>query len=261
MQAIDSVQLRRCVLAVSVLTDLDVEPTADGVVLPGPRPAHVPWRAIALSAGDEAPEGPRARHRVEILLRLHRLVAELGTQAAPKLHAASRLLALPRGHWHHLGPSWVTRAVPGGTLDLGIGVYGLVGDADRVLPLPPSVLEAAGIAPSAWSERLRDHADRMGTLAAARLSRDGMAGVIRPVGGCDVLALLSSRSLRRHLADGDGAGMRSLAAPTRRRAWFDLNAIDPAFVTAAWSLTDEPDRGLRTPVLITADEVTFPFQL
>jgi hypothetical protein len=260
MQAIDSVNLRRCVLAVSVLTDLDVEPSPEGVILPGPRSACVSWTAIATSVGDQAPESPRARHRVEILLRLHRLVAELGTDAAPTLHAASRLIAVPHDHWHHLGSDWAMQPLAGGALELGIGVYGLLGELDRVLPMPPSVLAAAGVDPAAWWDRLREHAERMGALAAARLGRDGVSGVIRPVGGCDVLALLSSRSLRRHLADGDGTGMRSLAAPTRRRGWYDLHSVDPAFVLAAWSLTDEPERGLSVPLLITADEVCTPVQ-
>jgi hypothetical protein len=86
----------------------------------------------------------------------------------------------------------------------------------------------------------------MGALAAARLARDGVSGVIRPVGGCDVLALLSSRTLRRHLAAADGSGMRSVAVPTRRRGWFDITRVDPAFVRAAWSLTDE-FAGLTAP--------------
>lgn len=260
MQAIDSVHLRRCVLAVSVLTDLDVEPSADGVVLPGPRAACVPWTAIATSVGDQAPESPRARHRVEILLRLHRLVAELGSEAASTLHAASRLMALPPDHWHHLGSGWAVQPLAGGALELGVGIYGLVGETDRLLPAPPSVLAAADVDASAWWDRLREHADRMGALAAARLGRDGVSGVIRPVGGCDVLALLSSRSLRRHLADGDGTGMRSLAVPTRRRGWYDLHSVDPAFVSAAWSLTDDPERGLSVPLLVTADEVCLPVQ-
>ena len=260
VQAIDSVHLRRCVLAVSVLTDLDVEPSAGGVVLPGVHPACVPWAAIAACAGDQAADSPRARHRVEVLLRLHRLVAQLGSSAAATVHAASRLMALPRDHWHHLGDAWALQRLAGGTLDLGIGVYGVVGEPDRVLPLPPSVLEALGVDPAAWWDRLHEHADRMGALAAARLGRDGMSGVIRPVGGCDVLALLSSRSLRRHLASSDGSGMRSLAVPTRRRGWYDLHSVDPAFVSAAWSLTDEPERGLGMPLLVTADEVCTPVQ-
>ncbi len=260
MQAIDATSLRRCVLAVSVLTDLDIEPAVDGVILPGSPAVLVPWPAIADAAADADPEQASSRHRVEILFRLHRLVADLGPEAANTLHAASRLMALPAGHWHHLGPGWVMDELTGGALDLGIGVYGLAGGPDRVQPLPPSVLARAGVSASGWWERIREHADRMGALAAARLGRDGVSGVIRPVGGCDVLALLSSRSLRRHLADGDGSGMRSLAAPTRRRGWYDMHACDPAFVTAAWSLTDEPERGVSVPLLVTADEVCTPVQ-
>jgi hypothetical protein len=96
----------------------------------------------------------------------------------------------------------------------------------------------------------------MGALAAARLGRDGTEGVIRPVGGCDVLALLASPSLRRHLATGDGSGLRAVAVPMRRRGWYDLSRIDPAFVGAAWSATDEIDRGVAHPLLVTAEEVS-----
>jgi hypothetical protein len=127
---------------------------------------------------------------------------------------------------------------------------------ERVTPLPPGVALAAGVDTVRWWPHLKRHADRMGALAAARLGRDGTAeGVIRPVGGCDVLALLASPSLRRHLATGDGTGMRAIAVPMRRRGWYDLNRIDPAFVGAAWSATEELDRGLPRPLLVTADEV------
>jgi hypothetical protein len=261
MPAPDSVQLRRCVLAVSVTTDLDVEPGTAGVVVPGPRPAEIGWADIAETVAGLDLEGGQARHRVEMLLRLHQLVADLGTDARSRLLSSSRLMALPAGHWDHLGPGWVVEGLRGQALDLGIGVFGLIGEADRVTPLPPSVLRAVGMSPAAWWERVREHADRMGALAAARLGRDGITGVVRPVGGCDVLALLSSRTLRRHLADGDGTGMRSLAVPTRRRGWFDIQRIDPAFVQAAWMLTDEPERGCAVPLLVTADEVALPIQV
>jgi hypothetical protein len=96
----------------------------------------------------------------------------------------------------------------------------------------------------------------MGALAAARLTRDGgSSGVLRPVGGVDALTLLASRAVRRHLAETDSTGMRAIACPVRARAWFDLARIDPAFVGAAWGATDEWDRGLPRPLLVTVDEV------
>lgn len=256
MPTVDTTPLRRCVLAVSVLCDLDVTPGDDGVRLAGA--GLVSWDRIGAAVGTFSPSGPIARRRVEVLLRLHRIAGDLGPAATDRLQAVARVVALPAGHAEHPGPGWVRETLRGGALELGIGVHGILGDPDRAVPVPPSVLEALEVDGARWWPGLREHAERMGALSAARLSRDGSQGVVRPVGGCDVLALLSSRTLRRHLASGDGAGMRALAVPTRRRGWCDVRQIDPAFVRAAWSLTDDLDRGLPAPVLVTADEVTLP---
>ena len=258
----DHVALRRCVLAVSVLADVDVVPSDLGVILPGPPAVTVGWDEVAAAAGP-AGAGPDvtavARRRVEELLRLHAFVAELGDAAAGRLRSAARVVALPPGHADHLGRGWVRERLLGGALELGIGVHGLTGDpggdGGRVTPLHAGVALAAGVAEARWWPHLRRHVDRMGALAAARLGRDGLEGVIRPVGGCDVLALLASPALRRHLAAGDGSGMRAVAVPMRRRGWYDLSRVDPAFVGAAWSATDELDRGAPRPLLVTADEV------
>jgi hypothetical protein len=256
----DHVALRRCVLAVSVLADVDVVPSDGGVILPGPPAVTVGWEEIAAAAGPD-PAGDVARVRVEELLRLHTVVAGFGAGAAERLRSAARVVALPAGHADHLGITWVREHLMGGALQLGIGVHGLLGDSkeaiDRVVPLHPGVPVAAGVDATRWWPHLRRHVDRMGALAAARLGHDGTAeGVIRPVGGCDVLALLTSPSLRRHLATGDGSGMRAVAVPMRRRGWYDLSRIDPAFVGAAWSATDPLDRGVSRPLLVTADEVS-----
>jgi hypothetical protein len=261
MPTVDGPPLRQCVLAVSVLGDLDVMPTDAGVLLPGRHGVVVEWAAIGDAVGPYPPHGALARRRVETLLRLHRLAIDLGAEAADRFQASSRVVALPPGHSEHPGPGWVQGPLRGNALDLGIGLHGLLGQPDRTTPVPPSVLRALGVSPARWWPQLREHAERMGTLSAARLSRDGTSGVIRPVGGCDVLALLSSRTLRKHLADGDGSGMRSLAVPTRRRGWFDAKQVDPQFVQAAWSLTDEDERGSQVPLLVTADEVAIPFRL
>lgn len=253
---IDPPALRRCVLAVSVLADVDIEPADGGVVLPGPPAVSVPWAHIEETVADHDPEGAVARRRVTELLRLQSLVALLGADAGEHLRAVARLVALPAGHADHLGPGWVQDVLRGGVLELGIGVQGLLGEPDRVTPLPVPVARAAGLDVDSWWPHVRRHAERMGALAAARLGRDGGTdGLLRPVGGCDVLALLVSPSLRRHLAGGDGSGMRAVAVPMRRRGWFDLSTADPAFVGAAWSATDDHDRGLPQPVLVTADEV------
>jgi hypothetical protein len=248
------VALRRCVLAVSVLADVDVVPSDDGVTLPGPPAVTVGWAEIATAAGPD-PTGAVARLRVEELLRLHTVVAALGPEAAERLRATARVVALPPGHADHLGIGWVRERLPGGALELGVGVHGLLGEGDRVTPLHPGVARAAGVEGSRWWPQLRRHADRMGALAAARLGRDGTEGVLRPVGACDVLALLASSSLRRHIATGDGTGMRAVAVPMRRRGWYDVSRVDPAFVGAAWSATDELERGVPRPLLVTADEV------
>jgi hypothetical protein len=258
---VDTPPLRQCVLAVSVLTDLDVLPSDSGVVLPGPRSALVEWTAIRDAVGGHEPSGPIARRRVENLLRLHQAASDLGPAAAERFRSASRVAALPPDHAEHLGDQWVREPLRGDALDLGIAVLGLVGPMDRTVPVPPSVLRAIGVDADDWWPGLRQHAERMGSLSATRLARDGAAGLVRPVGGCDILALLSSRTLRRHLANGDGTGLRALAAPTRRRGWFDLAQVDPAFIRAAWSLTDDHERGLPVPLLVTVDEVALPFRL
>jgi hypothetical protein len=262
--AVDPVALRQCVLAVSVLADVDIEPADGGVRLPGTPSVTVGWEEISGAVGPHAPASLVARRHVEELLRLHAVVAGLGPDAAERLRSCARVVALPPGHADHPGPHWVQERLLGGALDLGIGVHGMLGEIERVAPLPTGVAIAAGVGstgpPAArWWPHLRRHVDRMGALSAARLGRDGSAdGVIRPVGGCDVLALLASPSLRRHLATGDGSGMRAVAVPMRRRGWYDLARIDPAFVGAAWSATEELDRGVPRPLLVTADEVSLP---
>lgn len=271
MLSVDVPAMRRCVLAVSVLSDIDVEARDDGALLPGPPSFLVPWSAIGsaiVSAGsghgvghtrEELEEG--ARRRVEHLLRLHILIGELGAGAAHQFHTAARLVALPMGHAEHPGAGWCREVLRGGALELGIGVHGMLDGVDTVVPLPPSVVGRLGLPPESWWPEVRDHADRMGALAATRLRRDGETAVIRPVGGCDVLALLTSRTLRRHLATADGTGLRSIAAPTRRRAWYDLRHTDSAFIAAAWSLTAPAMRGNRSALLVTTDEVQQPLSM
>jgi hypothetical protein len=41
----------------------------------------------------------------------------------------------------------------------------------------------------------------------------------------------------------------------RSRGWHDLARIDPAYVQAAWSATDEAHRGVNRPLLVTTHEV------
>jgi hypothetical protein len=246
--------LRRLALEVAVLDAVDVEPRDDGLVLPGLTPVEVSWPELQAALADLEPDAAGARHRISGFLRLRRAVADHGAAAAGWLRATARLVALPAGHLDHLGPDWVRQHQLGGALDLGTGVLDPDDRPGVVLPLPPGIAAAAGVEPQEWWPHLFAHAERMGRLAMTRLSRDA-ASVLRPVGGCDVLALLSSPSLRGHLATGDGSGMRSVAVPIRSRGWFDLRRVDPAFVAAAWTATPEPDRGVPRALLVTADEV------
>jgi len=252
---VDTTQLRRCILAVCVISDVDAVATDDGVEVEG---SLVRWTDVAETVGRADPMSGAARRRVERLLRLHALVARERWAAVDLLTHAARLLALPHGHADHLGPAWAEDRLPGGALDVGLGVLGLAGrDPDEVVPLPPSVARAVCLPRSVLWLQVLAHAEEMGRLAISRLERDGTHtyGVLRPVGGCDVLSLLAGPSLRRWLASGDGTGMRALAAPMRTRGWFDLVHVDPAFVGPAWMATQEQLRGVSSPLLVTRDEV------
>lgn len=251
------IALRRCVLAVCVLDDVDLLPRDDGVVLPGPPAVHVPWALLADALGDAPAESGAGRARVRAALRLHQLAARHGTGTPNAVRGAARAVALPPGHHLHPGPAWVRERLPGGVLDLGLGLLGLSDQPDDVRPLPPGSAAALGLDADGWWPAIRDHAERMGGLTARRIARDGRP-VLRPHGGCDALTLLASAALRAALADGDGTGLRAVAAPTRRRAWFDLRQADPEFVAAAWSLTSPQDRGLPRPLLVTRHEVALP---
>lgn len=251
----DRVALRRGVLAASVLDDIPLEPCPEGVRLGGgwqrPHRVVVPWVRLEQAVAGADPESTAGRLRLRDWLRARVALAD-GPRSA-RHHLVP--LALPVGHALHPGPGWAREPVLGGVLDLGLGLRVPAGDDDTVVVLAPSVLACAGLDPRHWWAPVRERLDELGLLAVERLTRDE-SGVLAPTGGCDVLTLLGSRWLRAHLADGDGTGMRALAAPMRSRAWFDLARIDPAFVAAAAAATDEEHRGLSRPLLVTADEVT-----
>lgn len=255
--ASDVLALRGCVLAVSVLEDLDIEPRERGLVLDGVPPVFVGWPVVRGAVGPHLPGSVTARRRLTEWLRLRRLVADLGADAASVLRQAARAVAVPAGHPAHPGRSWVLERPLGGALEAGLGVLGLLEDPDGVALLPPGVVTATGASARRWWPAVRQHAEGMGHLAVQRLRRDAGSGqaVLRPVGGVDVPSLLLSPALRRHLATEDGSGMRALAVPMRSRGWYDLARIDPAFVAAAWSATDEWERAYAVPLLVTADEV------
>ena len=259
--------LRRCLLGVVVLDDLDLELGEDGVRVPvaGGDPL-VTWSEVATAArGPAGAGGALARLRVRDWLLAHRSLQE---EAAAGTDPWNLLLplALPVGSAAHLGPAWASTPVLGGALDLGLGVRVPSAEppAPRVVPLPRPVATrlAVDVLPGgAQPQGVLSYLERMGGYAASRLRRDeGVRGgdVLRPVGGCDVPTLLASAALREFLAGGEAQGLRAVAVPMRERGWFDLARIDPAFVGAAWSATEVERRGFPRAVLVTRDEVAMP---
>jgi hypothetical protein len=264
----DLLALRRGVLAASVLHDVPMEP-ADGGVRVGAswddRDAWTPvrWRELAAALAGAAPESTAGRLRLRDWLRARAWAAST-VPAGQRAGAGGRLvaLALPVGHALHPGESWVLERVLGGVLDLGPGLLPPEGapgprppqDSSLAAPLPPSAVPPDRLDLSARWPALRAHLDAMAELAGARLEHRGPA-VLQPMGGCDVLTLLSSRRMRRAVATGDGTGLRAVAVPMRSRGWFDLARIDPAFVGAAATATAPEERGVTSPLLVTVDEV------
>lgn len=245
-------QLRRGVLAVSVLHDVDVDPSELGVVLPGEPTLWVPWGECRTALAGRHPEGDEGRARLAAWLLARRRAADLGPE---RLVGAVRPVGLPTDHVLHPGPGWVRERVLGDALDLGLGAVGLdPGQPDRVDLLPTPALAAAGLeADAAWLGASA-YLEQMGRLAAARLSRDAR-GLLRPLGDCDALTLLGSRALRQALAE-EHHGLAPVLLPMRRRGWTRLALVDPAFGPAAAAATDAVDRGFPRPLLVTADELT-----
>jgi len=244
-------ELRRGVLAVSVLCDIDVEPRDDGIVLPGPRRVHVGWAECRRALAGHDPGGSDGRDRLRRWLLARRWAAELGRDG---LVAQLRPVGLPVDHVLHPGLDWVQERVLGGALDLGLGALGLdPADPDGVVVLAPPALCAEGIDGKAAWPAARARLEELGALAAALLLHDPQ-GRLRPVGECDVVTLLGARSLRQALAEAAG-GMASAVVPMRRRGWTQLAMIDPAFGPAAAAATAAQERGFPRPMLITVDEV------
>jgi hypothetical protein len=250
-----SVELRRGVLAVSVLCDVDVEPAALGVALPGTPTVWVSWGECRRALAGHDPEAADGRARLAAWLLARRWAADLVQQAGREhLLLALRPVGLPVDHLLHPGLDWVRERVLGDALDLGLGAVGLdPAHPDRVVLLPPPALEAAGIDPAiAWTGAARE-LERLGALAAERVRADAR-GQLRPLGDCDVVTLLGARSLRAALA-ADAGGMAAVVAPMRRRGWTRIALIDPAFGPAAAAATAAEERGFRRPLLLTADEL------
>ncbi len=250
--AADSVALRRCVLAVAVLHDIDLVPDRRGVSLSSGR--HVPWTAVRLALGATDPADPAARAVLASWLLALRSVA---WRSPDDLQERARPVGLPDGHALHPGASWVRQPVAGGALHLGLGFRGVGQDPDQVEILPAGVLESVlptWAVSALWWSAAQTYLEDMGRLAAERLRRRP-GEPLRPMGDCDVVTLLGSRTLRRALADERG-GLCAAAVPNRTRGWVDLSRTDPAFALVAASLAEPAERGFPRPLLITRDEVT-----
>ena len=119
------------------------------------------------------------------------------------LREVARPVGLPVDHPLHPGLDWVRHRVLGDTLDLGLGFVGVGADPDEVVVVPQGALDAAGVDPAPWWPVVRDYLERMGAVAAERL---GDQPVLRPIGDCDVVTLLGSRSCARPSAPRTAPG-------------------------------------------------------
>jgi hypothetical protein len=245
------VELRRGVLGVSVLHDLDIEPNRQGVRLTGKPSVFVSWVECRHALGGVHPETDEGRGRLARWLQARRWVAD---RSRLELIERVRPVGLPHDHASHPGRDWVRTQVLGDALDLGLGLVDLdPSDPDRVVHVPPPALDAAGLDPGLLWEHARDYLERMGALAVTRLGGDAR-GTIRPIGDCDVVTLLGSRTLRSAIAAGAG-GLGTVVVPMLRRGWTELALVDPAFAPAAWAATAPHERGFARPTLVTRDEL------
>jgi hypothetical protein len=243
------VALRRLALSVCVLDDIDMIPLDDGVLLTGAEPVEVTWREMRRALAGADLEGDIARLRIRAYLTGRRIAADCDPD---ELRVRARPVGLPVDHPLHPGLDWVRHRVLGGAIDLGFGFVGVGADPDEVVIIPQGGLDAAGIDPTPWWPVALGYLERIGAVAAERLAEIPM---LRPIGDCDVVTLLASRTFRTALCAQDGTGMRAAAVPMRRRGWLDLSRIDPAFTIAAAAATDESARGFSRPLLVTVEEV------
>jgi hypothetical protein len=232
--------------------DVDVLPSPHGVVLPGSTDVVISWAECRRAIGGADVESPEARERLKDWLVMRRWLADRPTEdLAERARPYGACVQSPL----HPGLDWVRRRVLGDTLDLGFGFLGTnPTQPDLVTPIPQPLLRAAGIDPSSWWPTAVVYLERMGQMAADRLIRTPTAP-LRPMGDCDVVTLLGSRTFRRAVVEPMPDGMRTVAAPMRTRGWLDLNRIDPAFSAAAARLSAIEDRGFDRPLLVTREEV------
>ncbi len=245
-------ELRRGVLAVSVLHDLDLDPAPLGVSLPGSPTVWVSWGECRRALAGADPESDLGRLRLLRRLQVRRWAADLPAEV---LRESLVPAGLPVEHVLHPGLDWVRERVRGGALDLGLAAVGLdPDDPDAAVLLPGPVLPAAGLDPEQEWPAARERLEQLGAVAAERLRADAR-GLLRPCGPCDVVTLLGADALRIAVADLAG-GMGAAVVPMRRRGWTRLALIDPAFGPAAAAATAAADRGFPRPLLVTRDELT-----
>jgi hypothetical protein len=245
-------ELRRGLLAVSVLHDLDIEPAALGVVLSGEPSVWVSWGECRRALIGDDPETPAGRERLARWLLARRWAANV---PVADLRERLRPVGLPVDHLLHPGLDWVRRRVLGDALDLGLGAVDIdPADPDHVVLLPQPLLDALGIdAEVAWLAA-EVYLEQMGVIAAERLRLDPKRQ-LRPIGDCDAVTLLGASTLRRAIA-ADSGGLGAVVVPMRRRGWANLTLIDPAFGPAAAAATPAEDRGFVRPLLLTAEELS-----
>lgn len=257
----NAIDWKNLILSVSVLYDIDVSCTEHGVSVPGLHTCLITWGELALAvANNNSVEDQR--ERVYEQIRLHSLVMSLGENANAALRTHARLMALPISHALIPGPDWAKESVPGDVLVRGIGISGALDDPETVLPLPAGLARRAGLAIDDWWPAISAHAEDMASLMMTRLRRDRMkdpkARTLRPIGGVDVLGLISTNRLRRLLVAEDGSGMRTVCIPSRTRGWLDHNRIDNAYVEIAQGEDKAGNQGLSRPIFISNTSVTLP---
>jgi hypothetical protein len=246
-----AVEMRRGVLAVSVLHDLDIEPAPLGVSLTGEPTVWVSWGECRRALAGHDPETPDGRERLARWLLARRWAADISLEA---LRERLRPVGLPVEHVLHPGLDWVCHRVMGGALDLGFGAVDIdPQDPDHVVLLPQPLLDAVGLDAELEWLAAEAYLERMGTIAGERLKLD-TKGQLRPIGDCDAVTLLGATSLRTSIA-ADNAGMGAVVVPMRKRGWTRMALIDPAFGPAAAAATVAAERGFDRPLLVTPEEL------
>jgi hypothetical protein len=277
--------VRRCLLAVTVLHDLDLEwddatsDPDDGLPelrVGNPDPVLVPAYRLRDALADRDLEDPST---VDHLARWLTLRRSLHHVPHALLVDSVRVVGLPAEHVRHPGPDWICTVVPGGALTLGFGLLAdvapgvvpedlqtpaadLLGGAGSApvaaapspVPLPAGVLEDLGLDPAALWPAAMARLEELGRLAAARRRRRPR-DPLRPLAEADVVTLLASRRFRFELAAEAQTGLAGVVVPMLTRGWVSNSSLDSAFGPAAASATEPEQRGFPRPLLVTEYEV------